>query len=79
MTIIHGCWLEDDDIQLMAERDVRLVYNPASNMFLGDGVTRIVDMLAAGVKHRAGQRRRLLEQSRLGLRRDAHVRAACRR
>jgi 5-methylthioadenosine/S-adenosylhomocysteine deaminase len=50
MTIIHGCWLEDDDIQLMADRDVRLVYNPASNMFLGDGVTRIVDMLAAGVK-----------------------------
>lgn len=50
MTIIHGCWLEDDDIQLMAERDVRLVYNPASNMFLGDGVTRIVDMLAAGVR-----------------------------
>jgi len=50
LTIIHGCWLEDDDIQLMANRDVRLVYNPASNMFLGDGVTRIVDMLAAGVK-----------------------------
>ena len=35
---------------LMAERDVRLVYNPASNMFLGDGVTRIVDMHAAGIK-----------------------------
>ncbi len=33
----------------MAERDVRLVYNPASNMFLGDGVTRIVDMQAAGI------------------------------
>lgn len=49
MTIIHGVWLSDDDIQLMAERDVRLVYNPASNMFLGDGVTRIPDMLAAGV------------------------------
>jgi len=50
MTIIHGCWLEDDDIALMAERDVRLVYNPASNMFLGDGVTHIVDMQAAGIK-----------------------------
>jgi 5-methylthioadenosine/S-adenosylhomocysteine deaminase len=50
LTIIHGCWLEDDDIQLMGNRDVRLVYNPASNMFLGDGVTRIVDMLKAGVK-----------------------------
>jgi 5-methylthioadenosine/S-adenosylhomocysteine deaminase len=50
ITIIHGCWLEEDDIGLMAERDVRLVYNPASNMFLGDGATRIVDMQAAGVR-----------------------------
>lgn len=50
MTAIHCVWLEDDDIQLMGERDTRLVYNPASNMFLGDGVTRIPDMLAAGVK-----------------------------
>jgi 5-methylthioadenosine/S-adenosylhomocysteine deaminase len=49
MTAIHCVWLEDDDIRLMGERDVRLVYNPASNMFLGDGVTRIVDMLAAGI------------------------------
>ncbi|MGH2516913.1 MAG: amidohydrolase family protein [Ktedonobacterales bacterium] len=50
MTAIHCVWLEDDDIRLMGERDVRLVYNPASNMFLGDGVTRILDMLAADVK-----------------------------
>jgi 5-methylthioadenosine/S-adenosylhomocysteine deaminase len=50
MTLIHGCWLETDDIRLMAERDARLVYNPASNMFLGDGITPIVDMLAEGVK-----------------------------
>jgi 5-methylthioadenosine/S-adenosylhomocysteine deaminase len=50
MTAIHCVWLEDDDIQLMGARDTRLVYNPASNMFLGDGVTRIPDMLAAGVK-----------------------------
>ncbi len=48
-TIIHGVWLEQDDIQLMGERDVRLVYCPASNGFLGDGVTPVLDMLAAGV------------------------------
>src|SRR5258706_1460239 len=34
----------------MGGREVRLVNNPASNMFLGDGVTRIPDMLRAGVK-----------------------------
>jgi len=50
LTLIHGCWLEADDIHLMAARDARLVYNPASNMFLGDGITPIVDMLAAGIQ-----------------------------
>src|SRR5262249_16359074 len=50
MTAIHCVWLDDDDIQVMSQHDTRLVYNPASNMFLGDGVTRIVDMLAQGVK-----------------------------
>ncbi|MGO8948241.1 MAG: amidohydrolase family protein [Ktedonobacterales bacterium] len=49
MTAIHCVWLEDADISLMAERDSRLVYNPASNMFLGDGITRIVDMRQAGI------------------------------
>jgi 5-methylthioadenosine/S-adenosylhomocysteine deaminase len=48
-TVVHGVWVSDDDIHVMAERGVRLVYNPASNMFLGDGVTRVPDMLAAGV------------------------------
>ena len=50
MTAVHCVWLEDDDIHLMGERDVRLVYNPASNMFLGDGVTRVVAMQEAGVR-----------------------------
>ena len=50
MTAIHGVWLEDDDIALMGQRDTRLVYNPASNMFLGDGVTRILAMQHAGVR-----------------------------
>jgi 5-methylthioadenosine/S-adenosylhomocysteine deaminase len=50
MTAVHCVWLEDDDIQLMGERDTRLVYCPASNMFLADGITRLIDMRSAGVK-----------------------------
>ncbi len=30
-TIIHGCWLEDDDIALMAQRDTRLAARPGVN------------------------------------------------
>lgn len=46
---VHCVWLDDDEIQLMADRHVGLSYNPSSNMFLGDGITRIKEMLEAGV------------------------------
>ncbi len=46
---IHCVWLDDEEIALMARRGTGLSYNPSSNMFLGDGVTRIKEMLAAGI------------------------------
>lgn len=46
---IHCVWLDDAEIQLMARRGTGLSYNPSSNMFLGDGITRIKEMLDAGV------------------------------
>lgn len=48
--VIHGCWFDHTERALMAERGANLVYNPASNMFLGDGVTDVVDLRARGVK-----------------------------
>ncbi|HEY9687491.1 MAG TPA: amidohydrolase [Coleofasciculaceae cyanobacterium] len=46
---IHCVWLDDREIELMAQRGTGLSYNPSSNMFLGDGITRIKEMLDAGV------------------------------
>lgn len=46
---IHCVWLDDDEIALMAARGTGLSYNPSSNMFLGDGVTRIKEMQEAGI------------------------------
>ncbi len=46
---IHCVWLDDSEIQLMARRKTGLSYNPSSNMFLGDGITRIKEMQEAGV------------------------------
>lgn len=46
---IHCVWLDDREIQLMAERGTGLSYNPSSNMFLGDGITRIKEMQEAGI------------------------------
>jgi 5-methylthioadenosine/S-adenosylhomocysteine deaminase len=47
---VHGCWLDESERALLAERKGGLAYNPNSNMFLGDGVTDIVDLRRRGVR-----------------------------
>ena len=50
MIAVHGCWFDADERALLAERGGCLAYCPGSNMFLGDGVTDLVDLLARGVR-----------------------------
>jgi 5-methylthioadenosine/S-adenosylhomocysteine deaminase len=50
MIAIHLVWLDDSEIKLLGERKSALAYCPSSNMFLSDGVTRIPDLLDAGVR-----------------------------
>lgn len=47
---VHCVWLDDDEIRLMGDKGAALAYCPSSNMFLGDGITRIPEMLRAGVR-----------------------------
>jgi 5-methylthioadenosine/S-adenosylhomocysteine deaminase len=47
---VHCVWLDDEEIGLMGGRGAALAYCPGSNMFLGDGITRIPEMLRAGVR-----------------------------
>jgi 5-methylthioadenosine/S-adenosylhomocysteine deaminase len=47
--IVHGVWLEDEEIELLGRRGGKLVYCPSSNMFLGDGITPLPKYLQAGV------------------------------
>jgi 5-methylthioadenosine/S-adenosylhomocysteine deaminase len=47
---VHGVWLDDEEIALMGTRGAGLAYCPGSNMFLGDGITRVPEMLRAGVR-----------------------------
>lgn len=49
MIAVHGCWFDDSERALLAERGAALAYCPASNMFLGDGVTDVVDLRKRGV------------------------------
>ena len=47
---VHCVWLDDDEVRLMGERGAGLAYCPSSNMILGDGITRITELQAAGVR-----------------------------
>src|SRR5262245_47717746 len=49
MIAVHGCWFDEGERALLAERRAGLAYCPGSNMFLGDGVTDVVDLVARGV------------------------------
>ncbi|MGP7816954.1 amidohydrolase family protein [Niallia sp. 01092] len=50
MIAIHLVWLDDSEIELLGRKKAALAYCPSSNMFLSDGVTRIPDLLQAGVR-----------------------------
>ncbi len=50
MIAVHGCWFDEGERALLAERGGCLAYCPGSNMFLGDGVTDLVDLVARGVR-----------------------------
>ncbi|MEM2321352.1 MAG: amidohydrolase [Candidatus Bathyarchaeia archaeon] len=45
----HCIHLSDEDIHLMAKNNVKVVYNPVSNMKLSTGIPRIKDLLNAGL------------------------------
>ncbi len=47
---VHCVWLDEEEVDLMGARGAALAYCPSSNMFLGDGITRLPEMLRAGVR-----------------------------
>jgi 5-methylthioadenosine/S-adenosylhomocysteine deaminase len=49
MIAVHGCWFDAGERAVLAERGGALAYCPGSNMFLGDGVTDLVDLVGRGV------------------------------
>jgi len=46
---VHGVWLEEDEIELLARRQVKLSHCPESNAKLGAGVAPVPRMLARGL------------------------------
>ncbi len=46
---VHCVKMRPADIQILARHDVKVSYNPVSNMYLGVGIAPIVDMRRAGL------------------------------
>jgi 5-methylthioadenosine/S-adenosylhomocysteine deaminase len=49
LTIHHGVWLNDEDLKLLAEKDVSIVHNPVANLRLRSGIAPVRKMLDHGV------------------------------
>ena len=49
LCVVHGVWLDGEEIAMLGQAGAKLAYNPISNMALGDGITDIDAMIAAGV------------------------------
>jgi 5-methylthioadenosine/S-adenosylhomocysteine deaminase len=47
--IAHAVWLDQSEVDLIAQRGVGVSHNPVSNMKLASGMAPIAEMLAAGV------------------------------
>lgn len=54
LAVVHGIWLDENEIKLMAENGVKHVYNPLTNMYLGDGIANIPAYLREGVPTSVG-------------------------
>jgi len=47
--VVHGIWLDERELDLLAERGGHVVHCPTSNMSLASGVAPVPEMLARGV------------------------------
>ncbi|MYD10991.1 MAG: amidohydrolase family protein [Chloroflexi bacterium] len=50
LTLAHMVWVDDDDIELLAERGVGVAHNISSNLRLRSGLAPVARMVAAGVR-----------------------------
>lgn len=48
--LVHCVWVDEEDLAVMAERGVSVVHNPSANLFLGDGIAPVREMLARGIR-----------------------------
>ena len=50
LVTVHTVWLDDEELDLIAEAGTGVVHCPGANAFLGDGIARVPEMLARGIR-----------------------------
>ncbi len=46
---IHCVWLDDEDIRILREKNVKISHNPMSNMYMGHGIAPIPKLIKSGL------------------------------
>ncbi|MDQ3953219.1 MAG: amidohydrolase family protein, partial [Actinomycetota bacterium] len=50
LVTIHTVWVDDEELDLLAESGAAVVHCPGANAFLGDGIARLPEMLGRGIR-----------------------------
>ncbi|CAN5714224.1 amidohydrolase family protein [soil metagenome] len=50
LVTIHTVWVDDEELDMLAEAGKGVVHCPGANAFLGDGVARLPEMLQRGIR-----------------------------
>ncbi|HEX3327334.1 MAG TPA: amidohydrolase family protein [Actinomycetota bacterium] len=50
LVTIHTVWVDDEELDLLADAGVGVVHCPGANAFLGDGIASVPEMLARGIR-----------------------------
>ena len=50
LVAVHAVWLDDEELDLLANSGAGVVHCPGANAFLGDGVARLDEMLSRGIR-----------------------------
>jgi 5-methylthioadenosine/S-adenosylhomocysteine deaminase len=50
LVTIHTVWVDDEELDMIAEAEAAVVHCPGANAFLGDGIARLPEMLDRGIR-----------------------------
>lgn len=50
LVAVHSVWVDDDELDLIADAGAGVVHCPSANAFLGDGMARLPEMLERGIR-----------------------------